>query len=252
MNIPKLRAPIVLVHGLFGFARVKLGAWKFDYFNRIPEALEASGNRVDAAWLSPTRGIASRAEQLKQYLQRRYPGEPVHLLAHSMGGLDSRYMISRLGMDDAVLSLTTLGTPHRGSPFADWAKHSLVRLVAPMFDFLQLPRQAFDDLTVERCKEFNERTPNSPKVRYYSIAGHYTPTRFNPSWHLSGPIVEKAEGPHDGIVSIKSATWGESCDIWEGDHVSLINWPRPGVPAHLNDRLPHYASIVRRLRDEGF
>jgi len=38
-----------------------------------------------------------------------------------MGGLDSRHAISlRLGLAERVLTLTTLGTPHRGTAFADW------------------------------------------------------------------------------------------------------------------------------------
>jgi triacylglycerol lipase len=251
--MPRLRAPIVLVHGLFGFARLRLCSWlKFDYFHGVSAALEAAGNRVLAARLSPAGGIACRAAQLKAFLQQHSPCEPVHLVAHSMGGLDARYMISRLDMAPAVLSLTTLGTPHRGSPFADWASGRLVPLVGPLFDFLQLRRDAFDDLTVARCRRFNAETPDAAGVRYFSIAARYTPKGFNPSWTLSAPIVEKAEGPHDGIVSLASASWGEQCAVWEGDHVSLINWPLPGVPLRHKDRLPQYAEHIGRLRDEGF
>ncbi|MFO0843348.1 MAG: hypothetical protein U0797_13275 [Gemmataceae bacterium] len=250
--MPTLKAPIVLVHGLFGFPGLRLGRLRFDYFHGVHSALEATGNRVAAAWLSPTGGVAVRAAQLRAFLQRQFPGEPVHILAHSMGGLDARYMISRLDMAGSVLSLTTLGTPHRGSPFADWATRGLVRLVAPFFDAVKLPRDAFDDLTVACCKRFNEETPDAKGVRYYSVAARYTGTRFHPSWYLSAPIVQKAEGPHDGIVSGASASWGESCEVWEGDHVSLINWPQRGVAARLCDRLPHYEGLLRRLQDEGF
>ena len=120
-RIPRLRTPIVLVHGLFGFDSLRLGPWLVaHYFQGIPEALRAVGNRVLVASLSPTGGIADRARQLQELLDRESPHEPVHLLAHSMGGLDSRYLISRLGMSDRVLTLTTLGTPHRGTTFADW------------------------------------------------------------------------------------------------------------------------------------
>jgi triacylglycerol lipase len=253
VTIPRLKAPIVLVHGLFGFPHLRVGSWlKLDYFNGLPPALEACGNRVAAAWLSPTRGTAARAAELKAFLLDQFPGEPVHVIAHSMGGLDARYMISKLDMAGSVLSLTTLGTPHRGSPFADWAMGGLVRLVAPLFDMIQLPRDAFHDLTVARCKLFNDETPDMPQVRYYSVAGRYTAKGFHPQWHLSAPIVEKAEGPHDGIVSIASATWGESCEVWDGDHVSLINWSGSGAASRLNDRLPHYSGLMRRLHDEGF
>lgn len=253
MQMPRLRSPVVLVHGLFGFSRVRLGSWvKFDYFRGVPAALEAGGNRAVAAKLHPTGGIAQRAEQLKAFLQREFPGEPVHLLAHSMGGLDSRYMISRLGMADRVLTLTTLGTPHRGSPFADYAVQRLVPLVAPMFDLLRLPREAFADLTVARCRQFNEETPDAPGVRYFSVAGRYRSPWYHPSWGLSAPMIEKAEGPCDGIVSVASATWGEGCEVWEGDHMSLINWTKPGAVRDPVGRLPDYARLLGRLRDEGY
>src|SRR5437879_9812393 len=119
MSVPRLRAPIVLAHGLFGFDRLRVGSWVLvDYFHAIPTALRQAGNRVIVARVTPTAGIAHRAEQLKALIERESPDEPVHILAHSMGGLDARYMIAHLGMAHRVLSLTTLGTPHRGSPFA--------------------------------------------------------------------------------------------------------------------------------------
>jgi triacylglycerol lipase len=252
MSMPRLRAPIVLVHGLFGFGKLRLGPWlELDYFHGVLAALEAAGNRVLAARLSPTGGVARRAAQLKAFLDRHAPGEAVHLIAHSMGGLDSRYMISHLGMAGRVLSLTTLGTPHRGSPFADWALGHLVFLVAPAFDFLGLPREAFTDLTVAGCQQFNAETPDAPGVRYFSVAGRYEPTWRNPTWRVSAPIVARVEGPCDGVVSLASASWGEGCEVWEGDHLSLVNWP-PGVRGAGNDHLPDYARLLGRLRDEGF
>ena len=243
MTLPRLRAPIVLVHGLFGFAQLRIGSWVLtDYFHGVPQALTASGNRPLVARLSPTNGIAARAEQLRDFIRASSPDEPVHVVAHSMGGLDARHMISRLGMAEKVLSLTTLGTPHRGSPFADWGLSRLGKLVGPVFDTLRLPRRAFDDLTVTQCKEFNDQTPDAPNVRYFSVAGRLQGSIWrNPSWHLSAPIVEKAEGVSDGVVSVRSATWGESLDVWEGDHMALINFPTK--PIH-----PGYAPMLDRLR----
>ena len=243
MTMPRLRAPIVLVHGLFGFAQLRLGPWVLaDYFHGIPPALGAAGNRAFVARLSPTNGIAKRAAQLRDFIQAQSPDEPVHVIAHSMGGLDARHMISRLGMAGRVLSLTTLGTPHCGSPFADWALSQIGKLVAPVFGTLGLPHRAFDDLTVAHCKEFNERTADVPGVRYFSVAGRFQATWRNLSWHLSAPIVEKAEGASDGVVSIQSATWGESLDVWEGDHMNLINLPsRPHT-------LAGYAAVLERVK----
>ena len=215
-------------------------------------ALRESGNVVVQARVSPTGGIALRAGQLRSAIDRLSASEPVHILAHSMGGLDARYMISHLGMANRVLSLTTLGTPHRGSPFADWGKRRLMRLVAPVFDHFGLSREAFDDVTVESCRVFNERTPNAPGVRYFSVAGQIPHGQMRATWRLSEPVIHRAEGPNDGMVSVTSASWGESSEVWEGDHLSLVNWPRPFVPHERNDRLPRYAGLLGRLRDEGY
>src|SRR5947199_10191516 len=114
MIIPKLRSPIVLVHGLFGFDQLKLFGWPVcNYFAGIPKLFREAGNHVLTPSLSPCGSVEERASQLKAFLDREMPREPVHLIGHSLGGLDSRYMISCLGMADRVLSLTTLGTPHR-------------------------------------------------------------------------------------------------------------------------------------------
>src|SRR4051812_35608663 len=103
----QLRSPIVLVHGLFGFDQFRLGSWlRVEYFHNIPGALRQAGNRVFVARVSPTGGVPRRAEQLRDFLLQTSPDEPVHIIAHSMGGLDARYMISRLDMAGHILSLT--------------------------------------------------------------------------------------------------------------------------------------------------
>src|SRR3954465_6202601 len=108
MTLPKLKTPVILVPGLFGFDRIRVaGITLATYFPGIVECLERSGNRVFIPWMSPLGSVADRAQQLKDYLRRVSPDEPVHIVAHSMGGLDARYMISCLGMADHVQSLTT-------------------------------------------------------------------------------------------------------------------------------------------------
>jgi triacylglycerol lipase len=252
--IPRLRAPIVLVHGLLGFDQLRVGSWVVaDYFQSIPEAFRAAGNRVLTASLSPTGGIAERARQLQELIDRESPSEPVHLIAHSMGGLDSRYLISHLGMARRVLTLTALGTPHRGTAFADWGLRRLVRFLRPLFEFANVPYQAFFDLTVTHCAEFNRLTLDAPEVRYFSVAGQFEPHWLTPEWQIPARILARTEGPSDGIVSVASATWGEDCTIWDGDHLNLINWTHSWMAARRQkDRTAHYAALVRRLADEGF
>jgi pimeloyl-ACP methyl ester carboxylesterase len=52
----------------------------------------------------------------------------LHVAAHSMGGLVSRWFIEREGGNRVVQGLVTLGTPHAGSPWPkiqDWATAAL-------------------------------------------------------------------------------------------------------------------------------
>ena len=250
MAMPKLSAPIVLVHGLLGYDRVQFGSWTvISYFAAIPEALQASGNRVLIPRLSRTAGIATRAAELKAFLDREAPGEAVHVIAHSMGGLDTRYMISKLDMADRVLSLTTLGTPHHGSPFADWGCRHFEFLVGPMLDTLGMSRQAFYDLTTTSCQAFNAEVPDVPGVRYYSVAGQFTADWTRPEMQLSWRIVQEKEGANDGLVSVASATWGEACDVWDGDHASLVNRSLTLSPLKTRwpDRIPQFEQLVQRL-----
>jgi triacylglycerol lipase len=84
----------------------------------VRRRLETLGHRVYVVRLPPMAGIARRAEAFAEQIQK-IPGDRVNVIAHSMGGLDARYAISRLGLDARVASLTTIGTPHRGTPIAD-------------------------------------------------------------------------------------------------------------------------------------
>jgi triacylglycerol lipase len=255
MVLPKLRSPILLVHGLLGYDQVRVGHWILaSYFRGIPERLIRAGNRVLMTRVSPTASVAVRAAQLKAYLDRVMPHEPIHILAHSMGGLDARYLISKLGMADRVLTLTTIATPHRGTALADWGVLRLERLVRPFLDLFGLPNQAFYDVTTAKCREFNEQVPDAPGVRYFSVAGQHETDLLKPEWLLSHQIIWQAEGPNDGVVSVASASYGESTEIWDGDHLSLINWPtcRSLLCGRWRDRTPDYGKLFARLADEGF
>src|SRR4051794_15723739 len=183
MAFARLRNPIVLVHGLMGFDAVRVRGFRLrGYFPGVEESLRAAGNRVHCASLSPTAGVAHRADELRAFLDHVAPADPVHVIAHSMGGLDARYMVARLGMADRVLSLTTIGTPHRGSPFADWGLRRLERFVKPFFRLLSLPDQAFYDLTTDGCRAFNEQVPDAAGVRYFSVAGRCSLAWLSPEW----------------------------------------------------------------------
>ena len=248
--VPKLARPIVLVHGLCGYDRVTaLGRPLKDYFPGIRERLEAAGNRVLVPRLSCTQGVADRAAELGRYIERHVRSGPVHLIGHSMGGLDARYLVSDLGMAPRVRSVTTVGTPHRGSPIADWGVRRFGALVAPLFQLLGLSTRAFLDLTTAACARFNRVVRNVPGVRYFAVAGRCDDELLGGGWRLPHGLVSRTEGANDGVVSVASAEWGEHTEVWPGDHLNLVNWPnrqarRQGV---WDAVAPDYGRILRRI-----
>ncbi len=110
--------PIILAHGIAAKQLRVLRA-----FGKIEKVLDAEGHRVYVADTDGFGTIESNAEQLKNYtlsVMEETGAEKVNIIAHSKGGLDTKYMITELGMEDKVASLTTLCTPHRGSIIASW------------------------------------------------------------------------------------------------------------------------------------
>ncbi len=240
-------APVVLVPGLtlfdklFGPDRPSPG-----HFPGVRAYFAARGVDVVLARVSPTAGVVTRAAELAAFVRARFGPRPVHLIGHSLGGLDARYAVSRLGLGARVLSLTTVGTPHRGTPFADWGVARFARLLRPLFAALRVPAGAFDDLTTAACARFNEAVPDVPGVIYRAVAGVCGKPWLGPEWRLPAGIVGRAEGPNDGVVSVASATWGLATDIWLADHLNLVNWPnrRMRKAGAWVDRAADYARLL--------
>ena len=241
--------PVVLHHGLFGFGDFKLGPLQISYFRGIDAAIEARGHRLIVPKVHPTGGIALRAQQLKDILLQQSKGQKVIIIAHSMGGLDARHMITHLGMADRVDALVTVSTPHRGSPYAGWALKNVAHRIGllQMMKSLHIDSGAFADLTTERCARFNEVTPNRAEVRYYSISASRPWTRV-PLWAIhSWRVVNAAEGPNDGLVSITSATWGQHLVTWPADHWHTIN---KRFVLELENKTGDIAPYYLRMLDE--
>ena len=73
-------------------------------------------------------------------------------------------------------------------------------------------------------KVFNPRTPDDPRVRYFSVAGRTGSLNiWHPLW-LPKLVLDSADGGegNDGLVSVGSARWGEFLGTLEGaDHWTL-------------------------------
>src|SRR5207237_783809 len=117
-------------HGFLGFDEIGLGNRKHLYFRGIGEQLERAGAQLYCPRVPPASSISARAARLADLI-RALPEPRVNIVAHSMGGLDARFAISRLGLADKVASLVTIGTPHLGTPLAD-AGHAVFGRITPL------------------------------------------------------------------------------------------------------------------------
>ena len=249
--VPRLQAPIVLAHGLFGFRRIGLGpvtlAW---YFKGIPALLEAAGNRVLVTRVHPTAGVERRARKLGEQILQNFPDEPVHVIGHSMGGLDARLLLSDPAWQGRILSLTTVATPHLGSSIADFAKLRVGRIYT-LLERLGIDHRGFLDVTPAAAADFNRRNPLPDWLPVYSVAG--APDHEDVCWPLRRLHValEELEGPNDGLVSVESATaFGQPLPNWPVDHLRQMNWLSPQPTEETCPQVADlYASVVENLRD---
>ena len=112
----KSKYPILLVHGF-----ILKDVWFFKAFGKIPNVLRAAGYIVYTSNNDGIGTIENNAKQLKKQIKKilkREKVDKINIIAHSKGGLDSKYMITNLDMEDNIASLTTICTPHRGSQIA--------------------------------------------------------------------------------------------------------------------------------------
>ncbi|KAJ1301564.1 hypothetical protein OPQ81_008812 [Rhizoctonia solani] len=285
------RNPIVFCHGLFGFDTITLGPsfapLSIPHWRGISEVLAAAGADVLVTRVPATSAVPARAAVLRKKISEVYPGRDIHLIGHSMGGLDCRYLVHELmkeaenagergGTEEAevntsvqrggeyrseggperaadeedkaelaaelkrkglppfrVLSVTTIATPHRGSAFADYFLSTLGRQNIPGFVALmeKLPigggdGKAFESLTLDSMRKFNEETPDDPNVHYFSWGSKFEPGVLDAlGFGFSHKIIMQKEGPNDGLVSVKSARWGTYLGTLDGvNHLELVGW----------------------------
>lgn len=225
MMCPRLQAPIVLAHGLFGFDQIALGRLTFaTYFRGIPQWLRAAGNRVLVTKVPPIAGIEVRAKRLGGQIASTFPGEPVHLIGHSMGGLDARQLLADPQWSRRVLSLTTIGTPHLGSPLADFAQLRAGRIYR-LLASLGVDHRGFLDVTRRNARRFHLAVAPPEGVPCFSIAGN--PIAEDVCWPLQRlyDALSELEGPNDGLVSVASAiAFGTPLPDWPIDHLRQMNW----------------------------
>ncbi|HEX9930104.1 MAG TPA: hypothetical protein VGB02_16340 [Pyrinomonadaceae bacterium] len=270
---------VVLNHGIFGFDTFH----GISYFNGIAEHLKARfpDLRILTAQVPAAGTITVRGKQLhNQILQALQPGgalnanEPIHIIAHSMGGLDARFLLSPdnpASIADRVISLTTISTPHKGSPIADL----LVKLLDPLDLFseekqlAQIIRSRLSEvgietgglrhLTGESVGRFNDQFADNPATLKFSVAGVGRDKKFLGihlntcgALRLAYLVIKEITGEdNDGLVSLSSATWGGEPEIWFADHADEIghdlDFGLQAQTSHLN-YFDKYEAIIKKLK----
>lgn len=254
-----MRLPIVLAHGIAPFDKIYqtfakglryfLGSIgfdsnRFDYFKGIASYLRRQGFIVHAPRVEFAGSVDQRSKELAAAVGRITDGTgslKVHIIAHSMGGLDARHMIVNESMQDSVATLTTIGTPHQGTSFADSAFAVGGRdLAENLSQLLGIDLNGFSDLTTDACRLFNqtaEVSEASNAVHYITYSSHQLERRvfgpLKPSWKL----ISQEEGDNDGLVPVSSQRWssglaggGREKPVeqftfpFEADHLNEVGW----------------------------
>ncbi|MDE6911518.1 MAG: triacylglycerol lipase [Lachnospiraceae bacterium] len=259
--------PVLMVHGVF-FRDFRY----FNYWGRIPKALETNGARIfygnHQSAASVENSAGELAARIREIIQQT-GCEKVNIIAHSKGGLDCRRALNLPGIAAHVASLTTVNTPHRGCEFADYLltkipqadqdavaktyNAALKKLGDPAPDFLA----AVHNLTASFCKSFNSMFPDVPGVLYQSIgsklnksAGGRFPLNF--TYHLA----KYFDGANDGLVGETSFPWGSSYKMLTVNgtrgisHGDMIDLNRENISEF--DVREFYVRLVADLKQRGY
>lgn len=239
---------VVLAHGIFRFDELSV-IFKEDfgldvgprYFDGIADFLRGHQFTVHEPAVNFAGSLARRANDLKVRLQAVLTSLPasekIHIIGHSMGGLDARKVLAEdRDLADRVSCLTTIGTPHLGTTSADRA----VRvggglLIAGLSRIIDL--DGFRDLTTGACRKFNDAVREreiANKVRYRAVAATEDLRRTTPLLQPTWIQLDHDEGPSDGIVPLSSQRWAPT--LVAGGAAKAIEHEDFPMPAdHLNE-----------------
>jgi len=247
-----LSYPIILAHGIYPFhflfppflCKDNTANDGFHYFRGIRSALIGAGFKVFHSRVSWGGRLDQRANQLRDEIQKiteRFARWPkVHIIAHSMGGLDARWMIYKHNFPQRIASLTTIGTPHHGSPEAE-RRLKRFRWVLGLAGAVGLDVSGALDLTPSACEARNrllEPFEKTNGVIYRTVAGAQEAEDILFVARSSYRFLKEKEGDNDGLVSVSSAMWKEQYFMGtiDADHLNQIGWWDGGRAMGANTR----------------
>ncbi len=258
--------PILMVHGVF-FRDTAF----FNYWGRIPKALEDNGARVYYGGHESAASIEDSALELAERIEslvRKLGCGKVNIIAHSKGGLDCRYLIEHTATREHIASLTTVNTPHRGCEFADYLLNVIPENVQQKVSgtYNRAMRKLGDDnpdfmaavrnLTSEFCSDFDAKTPlpeDIPCKCIGSVLNRASDGRF--PMNLTYAFAKNFDGPNDGLVGEASFRFCEDFVILHASdrrgisHMDVIDQNRQNIPGF--DVREFYVQLVADLKNRG-
>jgi len=242
-----------------------------EYFNGVRELILSKGHPEPLRRkVSPLGDSKTRSDQLASALRPFFPAGPIHIIAHSMGGLDSRYLIA--GNPDLaarIVSLTMLSTPHHGSPLADFIAPGGSGLLSATRSFIFngasraigafgfIRTGAIEDLTkrgAEAAPDVAETHKGRIHFRSYAASGRASGRATSKLLFPGHEFILGASeggGPNDGAVTVESAKYGEFKETWACDHLDQVGHDLDhfGAPPK-SDHLARFSNLIDLLQRE--
>lgn len=236
----------IFLHGFLGRAETQIAGHTFEYFRGLRGVAEKFDIEIAVPQMPGRTGVADRAEVASQAMSQMQTSNIV-LVGNSMGGLVARALAHEFDSDHRVRSVLTIATPHHGSPLANLAlegEGGLPKFVVDLF------KAAVHDLSVFNADAFNLATPNRADVDYHSWAFARNINEMPMLLKSRAQKIFEIEGPNDGLVSVKSATWGTCAPIQRGDHLESIGWS-PALSNPKNARPYDQTALWRQVINTG-
>jgi triacylglycerol lipase len=252
-----LKYPVVLVHGIAIHDRKE----KVDSWGRIPETLRNRGIDVFFGNTDAWGDYDSNAEILKTTIEKvleQTGREKVNIIAHSKGGIDSRYFVHKYDFGGRVASLTTISSPHHGSEIADLIYRQKITHSGIAKEALKIFSKFYGDenpriynlirqLTTDNMKRFNAEITMDKRVYYQSLYTTINSVNADLLRFFTHSYIR-----NDGLVSEKSARWGDNIIKIEGEisHNEIIDLKQKNIRGMDIPRI--YIDITDELCGRGF
>jgi pimeloyl-ACP methyl ester carboxylesterase/PKD repeat protein len=230
--IHQVSIPVLLVHGWHGSK---------ENWTVIERWLKEGGYPVEVLEYDDSQHASVSADSLAGKVEemcKRYGVDKINIIAHSFGGLVSRYYIEEREGDKKVDNLIMIATPNHGFPLADYLtgeteskqEKTFIEALLEFYGYFRADRKWGSSLDLRtRNNQFLDMLnlrfdPENIETKYFVIAGtgHY-----RQKYSSSKAILP---GPDDGVVQVASASLrGEGVPLYcvDLDHSSIVNPRNP-------------------------